>query len=128
LPFILRRQENDEYRLVGESCVHGLIDSEAIQGTGEKDFQNFVLVWSAKGHRVCRPRPRPQQEDSYRGASKLGFVKERGLEGATQARNLCLDVFTTTQITISDRTRPRRPIGGLEHGSRSATGQRVLEA
>ena len=105
-----------------------LMDGEAVQGTGEKDFQKFVLVWSAKGHRVCHPRPRPQQEDPYRGASKLGFVKERGLEGATQARNLCLNVLTMTQIQISDLTRPRRPIGGLRHGSRSATGQRDLEA
>lgn len=69
LPFILRMQENDEYRLAGKSYVHGLMDSEAMQGTGEKDFKNFVLVWSAKGHRVCHPRPRPQQEDPYRGAA-----------------------------------------------------------
>lgn len=44
LPFILRRQENDEYRLVGESYVHGLMDGGAMQGKGEKDFQKFVLV------------------------------------------------------------------------------------
>jgi hypothetical protein len=44
VPFILRRQENDGYRLVGESYVRGLMDGEAMQGKGEKDFQKFVLV------------------------------------------------------------------------------------
>jgi hypothetical protein len=54
LPFILRRQGNDEYRLVGESYVHGLMDGEAIQAR----------------------RPVPQ-------SFQTGFVKEPGLEGAT---------------------------------------------
>jgi hypothetical protein len=131
LPFILRRQENDEYRLVVESYVHGLMDGKGNARKGRKGFPKirFGLVGNGAPGTSCLPsettatarRPLPR-------SLQTGFVKERGLKGATQARPLCLDVLTMTQISISDRTQPRRLIGGLGHGSRSAMGQRDLKA
>lgn len=60
-----------------------------------------------------------KQEDPCRGASKLCFVKERGLEGATQARNLCLDVLL--------RLKSRSPTG-LDLGDQLEDWDMTLEA
>lgn len=46
LPFILRRQENDEYRLVGENYVHGLMDGEAMQEREKRISKNSS--WSSR--------------------------------------------------------------------------------
>lgn len=44
LPFILRKQGNGEYHLVGESYARGLMDGEAMQGKGDNRFQMFILI------------------------------------------------------------------------------------
>lgn len=44
LPFVLRNRDNDEYCLVGESYVHGLMDGEAVRGKEDNEFRRFILI------------------------------------------------------------------------------------
>jgi hypothetical protein len=46
VPLILRRSASsgEEYRLVGEAYVHGIMQGEAVAGVQEKDLKKVILV------------------------------------------------------------------------------------
>jgi hypothetical protein len=43
VPFVLRQLGGDEYLLVGECYVHGIMDGEAISNVSEDQFDRFII-------------------------------------------------------------------------------------
>tara|TARA_R110002060_G_scaffold30262_2_gene40657 strand:- start:438 stop:572 length:135 start_codon:yes stop_codon:yes gene_type:complete len=43
VPFVLRGLDEDGYKFIGESYVHGIMEGEALLGKKTSDVQVFVL-------------------------------------------------------------------------------------